>query len=400
MNQQNRTRRERIRLFLDEPVKAGSIAVQVSNGLLILIGFSIAITVLELTESPIATHHASIFLVCEVVITAIFTVELAIRVYAAEKGLYTSEGRLNWRSHLKLFLDLLATSPLYIELLSLHMGGDAVRLLRVTRMMRLTHLLKYAKFFHKLIGFQGQILQAVTPFIFFFASLKWVVWQLEENGDWLEQLELEQLFALTGFALGIILSQKLGVTYQKFVQVEEAAARLNSTLRSLALIVDRCRKDDLDTGVAACRRWAKDFIQLFSDFDADNLEIAASNAELYTIVRHVEENPAELAVLYSKICEDAAFCLSKKKRLTPVPYDTLLFQATGLYLLAMTIFLPGTVGMVSVAMASYLLFGMYMLTRDFDTIVPSNDAHDLISVEIPELESFAGIKVVAARHSI
>lgn len=88
-------------------------------------------------------------------------------------------------------------------------------------------------------------------------------------------------------------------------------------------------------------------------------------------------------MLCGEITKDASFCLSKKTRITPKAYDTLLHQATMLYLLLIAIFIPGITGMISVIVATYILYGMYQLTQDLDSILGGE--HNLINVDMSEL---------------
>lgn len=94
------------------------------------------------------------------------------------------------------------------------------------------------EFFNKVFQFQNTVLQTVFPVILLFVLLKSVIWLMEANGFWVAESNLGELFAIIGFALGIVLSQKVAATYDKFLQVQEAVVRLTSVLSSLADILD------------------------------------------------------------------------------------------------------------------------------------------------------------------
>ena len=124
---------------------------------------------------------------------------------------------------------------------------------------------------------------------------------LSENKVWLP--------VIIGFALGIILSQKIGVSYDKFLSIEEKIISIYGNLRSLALILDNKQKK---LGSKTITNWAKDFLRLLSDPKADNYKLHESNGKLYSMVGKIERQPSELAMLCGEITKDAAFCLSKK----------------------------------------------------------------------------------------
>ena len=57
-----------------------------------------------------------------------------------------------------------------------------------------------------------------------------------------------------------------------------------------------------------------------------------------------------------------------------------------LYLALVAVFIPGATGMLSVLLATYMLYGMYNLTQDFDTIIGGE--YDLINIDTSELEEY------------
>ena len=209
-----------------------------------------------------------------------------------------------------------------------------------------------------------------------------MVWVLEYYDYWFQNANLGELFAIIGFALGIILSQKIGSTYGKFLEVEDTVVRLSATLRSLTNILDKLQPQ---LGTKACHAWAKKFLNLLEDPKANSYEINQVNTELYQVIAQAEEAPAELAVLHGDICRDAAYCLSKKTRLMPHAYDTLLHQATMLYLFLIAVFIPGATGLISVVAAAYILYGMYNLTQDFDSVLGGE--FNLINIDISEFQT-------------
>ena len=214
-----------------------------------------------------------------------------------------------------------------------------------------------------------------------FIGLKAVIWVLEVNGWWIDIQGLGELFAIIGFALGIILSQKISATYDKFLQVEEAIVRLYGTLSTLREILDSQKKN---LGTTITKLWAKDFLSILKDPKANNFAINRANSAIFKAVSQIEKTPSEVTMLHGEISRDAAFCLSKKVRITPKAYDNLLQQSTVLYLTLIAVFIPGITGMISTVVATYILYGMYNITQDLDSIFGGE--FSLMNIDMTELE--------------
>ncbi len=368
--------RDKIHNFFENP--KGFWAWMVQGIIFILIIVSVGLVILELLYPHIFQEKKELFELINYVILGVFTVEYLLRISTASQKLIWAQKPLN-------FIDFLAVFPNYLEFVLEAFFQTtplrAIRLLRFFRMLRLLKLFRYAKILKRVLRFQKTILQAITPIITLFVVIKIVIWGLETYDLWFQDKNLGELFAIIGFALGIILSQKIGVSYDKFIQVEEAVVRLSSNLHSLSFIL---QKKEAET---FCKNWAKTFLRLLEDPKSRNQDIYKANEKLYKIISEIEPTPAELAVMQSDICRDAAFCLSKKVRLTPKAYDTLLHQATLLYLLLITLFIPGMTGIISILIATYILYGMYNLTQDFDSILGGE--FNLINIDISEFEDYA-----------
>ena len=287
----------------------------------------------------------------------------------------------------------MAIAPAYAELLLPVLHGFTgttalrafrlIRILRFARILRVFKLFRYGDFLKKVFRYRNTILETITPVIAVFITLKGIIWGLESNGLWLSNTNLGELFAIIGFALGIILSQKIGMSYDKFIQVEEAVARIYSRLHSLETMLNQM---GTESSTASIKNWGLTFIDLLENTKGNNTSIHEANKKLYEIVKRVEPNPADLSVMYSNIVEDAIFCLTKKVRLPPQIYDTLLRQATIVYLLLIVVFIPSLTGMISVLVGTYTLYGMYKLTQDLDSIYGGE--YNLINIDTSELKKF------------
>ncbi|MFA6255514.1 MAG: ion transporter [Patescibacteria group bacterium] len=373
------TTKEKIYNFFDQPESLAAKLVQFFIFALIIA--SMVLIAIEFFYIETFEKYKTLIYIADYFILAVFTVEYVLRIATAPKKVRFFFKPLN-------LVDFLAVFPNYLELfLHYFIPTNAIRILRLVRLFRVIKLFKYGGLFKKVFHYKNTILQSITNVIVLFVAFKGIIWILESYGLWISNADLGQLFAIIGFALGIILSQKIGVSYDKFIQVEEAAVRLYGTLQSLTTILN---KIEPGLGTKSCKKWAKEFLALLEDPQADNYKIFEINNELFESVSRIEGVSVDLANLQGDICRDAAFCLSKKVRLTPKAYDTLLHQSVMLYLALTAVFIPGLTGMISVVVATYVLYGMYNLTQDFDSIIGGE--FNLISINISELKYLANNK--------
>lgn len=373
--------RRRIYNFLEHP--KGWQANSAQAVIILLILSSVGTLLIDFFYPAQYERHRLAFEILNNVALAIFTVEFALR-------LVTAPSRWKFLRKPNSIVDIVAIAPSYLEIvLPLLVDIQALRilrLLRLARVFRLFKLFRYNDFLKKVFGFHNTILERIFPVVAMLAVLKSFIWLLESKGLWFSNIDLSGLFTTIGFALGIILSQKIQVSYDKFINVEETMARISGNLQTLSFALDKGSKQQ----AKVVKNWAKAFLRLLNDEQSDDHLLHVQNMALYNATTPLEKRPGELAVLCGDIAKDAGFCLAKKSRLTPKPYDQMLQQETVLYLVMMAVFIPGFVGLLSLIIASYVLYGMYELTVDIDSIV--GGAHNLISIDLDELKSLASIK--------
>lgn len=371
-----------IHTFFENP--KGFFASLVQAVIFLFILASVVLVIIESRYHDLFLWHKTFFEILNLVILGTFTVEYVLRLSTAPKKRTWVRKPLN-------VIDFFAIAPNYVELLlpffietTQLRAIRIIRLLRFMRVLRALRLFRYGVLLRKIFQYQNTILEAITPILSFFILLKGAIWILEANRLWLAIGDLGELFAIIGFALGIILSQKVGVAYDKFVHVEEAIIRLYGNLRSLTLILDKAKPE---LGTRATKEWVKTFLSLLQNPKANNFAIHDANGKLFEAISQVEKMPADITNIHIALSQDAAFCLSKKVRITPKAYDTLLHQATMLYLGLITVFISGLSGVISVIVATYILYGMYHLTQDLDSILGGE--FTLIDIDISELKYLA-----------
>jgi len=376
--------KERIHNFFENPSTKAAYGVQAF--IILMVVLSVGILIIEFFYTPIFERYKNIFLICEYVILTSFTIEYVLRLLTAPKKVAFAAKPMS-------IVDFLAIAPGYLELLLPAFGSFTgttairavriIRVLRFARILRVFKLFRYGDFITKVFRYQNTIFETITPVIVFFVALKAIIWGLESNNLWLGDANLGELFAIIGFALGIILSQKIGMSYDKFIQVEEAVARIYSRLHSLEITLNRIGNE---TATQSIKNWGSKFIELLENTKGGNDSIHEANTKFYDVIKKAEPVPADLYVSYSSIVDDAIFCLTKKVRLTPKAYDTLLHQATIVYLALIVVFIPTLTGMISVIVGTYTLYGMYKLTQDLDSIYGGE--YNLINIDTSELRKF------------
>jgi hypothetical protein len=379
------TDRQAVHDFFENPKGAAAVGFQALIMVLILLSVSLALV--EFFFEEVFAKYAQIIVPLDHVILAVFTVEYLLRVLSAPRKVWYVTRPLN-------IVDFLAIFPSYLEII-LRLSVDysvmglrglrILRFLRFSRLIRGLRLLKFFKMFRRVFQYEGTILQAITPMLLLGIVLKGIIWVLESQGLWISTSSLGDLFTIIGFALGIILSQKIGVTYDKFTQVQDASVRIYGGLQTLRLVINGFKPGE---GTRVCGEWAGAFLKILEDPEADNYSLHKYNESLYRPIAECERIvPDQFWSLHVQLCSDASYCLSKKLRLTPKAYDLLLHQATVIYLVLIAMFIPGGTGMISVLMATYILYGMYHLTQDLDSIVGGE--YNLINIDLSELKYFA-----------
>mmetsp|Transcript_46841 Transcript_46841/g.146760 ORF Transcript_46841/g.146760 Transcript_46841/m.146760 type:complete len:475 (-) Transcript_46841:251-1675(-) len=144
--------REAARLALDEP-ESGPVAAVVHYAMIVLIVLSTLTAVLQ-TDKEFAHRYAGELVLLEVSFTACFTAEILARIWV-------TEDRCTYFAHFSNLVDILATSPWYVEQgLHVFLVGEAsshgtvdsisgslrtLRMVRLIRMVRLLRVLRLAK---------------------------------------------------------------------------------------------------------------------------------------------------------------------------------------------------------------------------------------------------------------
>jgi len=357
--------RERLYAFFEEPTSTFARLTGILLVSLIFVSVGMVIIEIEYTEFFFEYHRT--FWWVELVITGAFTIEYVLRFISSPHG---------WRFPFRIFniVDLLAILPFFL-------GIDNSGAARALRILRVFKLFRYISIFGA-FKYKNTILQRVMPVIIIFTLFKTAMLWFEHRGIWNPSPDFIELLGIVGFALGVIFGQKISVVYQKFLAVDDTLLEIRASLASLSYFLNECQKD---LGNKTIKPWLQAFSK--SMHTANQYEAHAvmdlAGKTLYDQVKKIEEKPAQLALFTAKLKRDAAFVLGEKSRMAPAAYDNMLQQATLVYITLLCLFVPGVAGVVFVTIATFLLYGMYHVSVDFDN--PMGNDGGLIEVETHEL---------------
>ncbi len=336
---------------------------KIVHWILIFFIFFSAFSAFSELEYPQITHrYALFFLWAERIILFSFLAEYVLRFISAPK-------KFMFLVHPFNIVDLLAIIPFFF-------GINA----SIARVLRILRLLKLAKHLHLLqaFRFKNTILEKIFPLLILLSSIKIFVWILETHGLWPENQDLGALFSIIGFALGIILAEKVSATQGKYFAIRDSLFQLRGLLISFSYLISSVDQQVL-------REWLQHFLKYFHTEDSYGKELLEEYKHLFLLAQKYENHPADIMVLAKEITVESNFLLQKKQDFIPLAYNLLLQQANLLYLFLVTLFLPGATGLISVIIATYILYGLYHVTLDFDTAVGGE--YNLINVSTKELES-------------
>lgn len=322
----------------------------------------------------------------ELFVLGIFTLEFILRLYASPSKSNFFKDIFNW-------IDLMAIAPFYI-------GIESSTILRVFRALRLLRLIKisYQLKFFGFFDFKGSIFMKITPFVVLFTLLKGIILYLENKGFWFDFGDFSLLFTIIGFALGVVLSNKIRNSYQKYLKLEDNIFELHGKLNSLSANMNIMAKEKGmgNAGLKIVHDYLDGFIEIFKgEKEGAVRKLRILNRQMYTEAAKLGNSTMipfhRLAAMMLGIYEESNYIMSKRVAFTPQEYDKFVIHMIVFYLLLITLFIPGINGLLSVVFASYLLYGLYYLTNEFDYIIGSDfrkGENNLITLDIQRLENY------------
>lgn len=362
--------------FFDKPQSQLALYTRVFIIILIILSASLALG--EMIAPVWFAPYATQIQIFEYVALAIFTVEFFARLFASVSVSDFFSRPANW-------IDFLAVAPFYF-------GLDSALILRVFRVLRLFKLFNSISLLQEssVFNFKQSILRIVTPLIAIFVFLKAFVWVMEEKGLWFGETNFATLFTIMGFSLGVVLSQKIGRSYGKYIQVQDGMYRLHGKLVALQDMINTMSRGKGD--VLVCQ-WLDGFMKLYrGDLDGTVGQVRDLNRNLYRECEKIGNTDLipfhRLAAMLSAAGEQAVYIQSKRTNRTPLTYNLLLQQIIIMYLVLLVLFIPGVKGMISVIFAGYLLYGLFQITNDFDHVSGEENDGNLITVDAVRISNY------------
>lgn len=291
----------------------------------------------------------------------LFTFEFLVRMWATPSAKSFVKNGFNW-------IDLIAIAPYYLGFHS-----EIVRILRLFRIFRL------AKFMQRdllgknnrmsgMFNMKSSVIIKVTPVVFSLMFVKGILMILETHGNFIVEHEQGTLLTVMGFALGIVLSQKVAISYEKQRVIRDSMYELIGTVSALNNVLNAAKRK---SGDECIKEWLKTFIDIFYHIDKSSmLVLLKSNHDLYKEIAAIskgnEDAPKGISEIFNNLCEKSSFIINRKTSYIPFTYNQLLMQVTFGYVVLLLILIPGLPGMLATFAASYLLFSLYYVTDDFD----------------------------------
>jgi len=274
--------------------------------LIFAILFSVGSAFIEIEFPYIAERFPYFFGISEKIILILFSTEYILRFISAPK---------KWNFFWQPFnlIDLFAILPFFFGI-----NASAARILRLLRLLKLARHLHILEIFH----FRGTILQKIFPLLLVLSGIKLFIWLLESQKLWFSADGLGQLFAIIGFALGIILAQKIATTSGKYFSIRESFFRISSIIQSLAGFFPQEKEFFI--------QWLKKVLEIFHHTKKGVSDIFQENKKLLHIIKKYESPPSEMAVLAKDLITEADYGLPQlspietKKRVNMVLYHFLI----------------------------------------------------------------------------
>lgn len=146
-------------------------------------------------------------------------------------------------------------------------------------------------------------------------------------------------------------------------------------------------------GEKCVKQWGKEFIKIFNSEDKGNaLRLKKINEKFYNTIHRTLGNDSMIphhrfAALMSRFFTSANRIVIIKSTYTPEVYNAFLHQIVIMYIFLLCVFIPGVSGVVSVLFATYLLYGMYYITGDFD-LCAKFDSISLIKLDPERMHNY------------
>lgn len=292
--------------------------------------------------------------------TIFFTVEIGLRIFAKPRPRDYALSPFG-------IIDILAVAPTWLSLVFPGLPNlNWLRALRLIRLLRIVEVLRRTQ-----IGTArgwGLLLQ-LAPFMAYAFILKTIIVVLEGAGIWPEIPGLNLVISVIGFAIGVLLSTRLGTVQSRMYDFEVSIANLAATIR---IIRNNVPDPEL------LKRFTRS-LERYSQAQCDYEEAQTA------LERVAEAGPGSVGPpIWVNFNQNAQFAVERLGVAATSEYTRILRNVVVIYIVAVLLVIPGLTGLLSAALVVYVLGGMFMLVMNMEQPY-SCDQESLINADLEPL---------------
>tara|TARA_B100001989_G_C24515793_1_gene453051 strand:+ start:246 stop:1349 length:1104 start_codon:yes stop_codon:yes gene_type:complete len=326
----------------------------------VLIFFTPILLYIELVSEGFYQKYTLVFSSLDNFIILFFSIDLLLRIYAAEK-------KSEYFFSINGVIDVLSVVPEWIAIY-LGAGGNSAWL-RVLRLFRVGKLVSAKKGSGLLSGFTGVVAVMSVAII----SVKVLVLIIESFG-WLPEFEnISLVLGLVSFSLAMLLGTKLSVVNGRLNDLEDSLTSIVAGIK-VFWFTNKDSRPHL-------RRWVTVFHKLLKDPDAE----AVSNMRKETNLLYESIGDEGINPNLVNFSRDVAFVTNTSITEVNPFYEKFLKEVTIVFTVVVVGAVPGITGLVASLILSYIFFGMFFLIEDMDHPLDYSD-ESLITVNLDPLE--------------
>ena len=326
----------------------------------VLIFFTPILLYIELVSEGFYQKYSLVFSSLDNFIILFFTIDLLLRIYAAEK-------KSKYFFSINGVIDVLSVVPEWIAIY-IGAGGNSAWL-RVLRLFRVGKLISAKKGSGFLSGFTGVVAVMSVAII----SVKVLVLIIESFG-WLPEFEnISLVLGLVSFSLAMLLGTKLSVVNGRLNDLEDSLTSIVAGIK-VFWFTNKDSRPHL-------RRWITAFHKLLKNPDIE----AVSNMRKETNLLYESIGDEGINPNLVNFSRDVAFVTNTSITEVNPFYEKFLKEVTIVFTVVVVGAVPGITGLVASLILSYIFFGMFFLIEDMDHPLDYSD-ESLITVNLDPLE--------------
>lgn len=292
--------------------------------------------------------------------TIFFTIEILLRIFAMPNPRDYVLTRFG-------IIDILAVAPTWLSLIMPGLPNlNWLRALRLIRLLRVVEILRRAPG----AGASGWgLLLQLAPFMAYAFILKTIIVVLEGAGLWFEIPGLSLVISVIGFAIGVLLSTRLGTVQSRMYDFEVSIANLAAIIRII-------RENVPDKELV--NRFTRN-LERYSQGECEYDEAQSA------LERVAAAGPGTVGPpIWAQFHQNAQFAVERLGVAGTSEYTRVLRNVIIIYIVSVLLVIPGLTGLLSAALVVYVLGGMFMLILNMEKPY-SADPESLINADLEPL---------------